>query len=119
MKSYDLQMEISGSTAMWTRPDTGSSPVSYVAPTFSANENHLSILAPFLPIIQTLHLTARIEQDKNGFYAHCPVFKGCHTQGETMEETCKNLQEATSLYLETLTAQEIKDCMNDQTGRAQ
>jgi CRISPR-associated protein Cas5d len=36
MKPYPLQLEISGPTAMWTRPDTGSSPVSYVAPTFSA-----------------------------------------------------------------------------------
>jgi CRISPR-associated Cas5-like protein len=36
MKPYALQLEISGPTAMWTRPDTGSSPVSYVAPTFSA-----------------------------------------------------------------------------------
>ena len=36
MKPYLIQLEISGPTAMWTRPDTGSSPVSYVAPTFSA-----------------------------------------------------------------------------------
>ena len=36
MKFYSVQLEISGPTALWTRPDTGSSPVSYVAPTFSA-----------------------------------------------------------------------------------
>jgi CRISPR-associated Cas5-like protein len=36
MKTYPVQMEISGATAMWPRPDTGSSPVSYVAPTYSA-----------------------------------------------------------------------------------
>lgn len=36
MNTYPLQLEISGPTALWTRPDTGSSPVSYVAPTFSA-----------------------------------------------------------------------------------
>jgi CRISPR-associated protein Cas5d len=29
-------LEISGDTAMWTRPDTGDSPVSYPAPTYSA-----------------------------------------------------------------------------------
>lgn len=34
--SYPIEMEISGTTAMWTRPDTGDSPVSYPAPTFSA-----------------------------------------------------------------------------------
>ncbi len=36
MNPYLIQLEISGPTALWTRPDTGSSPVSYIAPTFSA-----------------------------------------------------------------------------------
>lgn len=36
MKSYSIEMEVSGATAMWTRPDTGDSPVSYPVPTFSA-----------------------------------------------------------------------------------
>jgi len=34
--AYPISMEIAGSTAMWTRPDSGDSPVSYPAPTFSA-----------------------------------------------------------------------------------
>ena len=34
--NYPVQMEIAGHTAMWTRPDTGDSPVSYPAPTYSA-----------------------------------------------------------------------------------
>lgn len=34
--SYPIQLEISGNTAMWTRPDTGDCPVSYPAPTYSA-----------------------------------------------------------------------------------
>lgn len=36
MKTYSIQMEVSGPTAMWTRPDTGDAPVSYPMPTFSA-----------------------------------------------------------------------------------
>lgn len=36
MKKYLIQMEMSGPTAMWTRPDTGDSPVSYPLPTYSA-----------------------------------------------------------------------------------
>lgn len=36
MNSYEIALEISGTTAMWTRPDTGDCPVSYPAPTFSA-----------------------------------------------------------------------------------
>lgn len=35
-KRYQVQMEIAGNTAMWTRPDSGDSPVSYPAPTYSA-----------------------------------------------------------------------------------
>jgi len=35
-KKYSVALEISGPTAMWTRPDTGDSPVSYPAPTYSA-----------------------------------------------------------------------------------
>lgn len=36
MKKYELSLEIAGPTAMWTRPDTGDAPVSYLAPTYSA-----------------------------------------------------------------------------------
>jgi len=35
-KRYEVRLEISGPTAMWTRPDTGDAPVSYPAPTWSA-----------------------------------------------------------------------------------
>ena len=33
---YPITMEIAGNTAIWTRPDTGDSPVSYPVPTYSA-----------------------------------------------------------------------------------
>ena len=36
MKDYSIKLEVSGATAMWTRPDTGDHPVSYPAPTYSA-----------------------------------------------------------------------------------
>jgi CRISPR-associated protein Cas5d len=36
VNSYEIALEISGTTAMWTRPDTGDCPVSYPAPTYSA-----------------------------------------------------------------------------------
>ena len=35
-RTYNIQLEISGPTAMWTRPDSGDCPVSYPAPTYSA-----------------------------------------------------------------------------------
>lgn len=36
MKIYGICLEVAGSTAMWTRPDTGDAPVSYPVPTWSA-----------------------------------------------------------------------------------
>lgn len=36
MKTYPISLEIAGPSAMWTRPDTGDAPVSYLAPTYSA-----------------------------------------------------------------------------------
>ena len=35
-KAYEIAMEVAGNTAMWTRPDSGDSPCSYPAPTYSA-----------------------------------------------------------------------------------
>lgn len=42
-----------------------------------------------------------IEQDEDGvFVASVPAIPGCHTQGETYEETLKNIKEAIGLCLE-------------------
>jgi len=38
MKRYEISCEISGPTAMWTRPDTGDVPVSYPAPADAADK---------------------------------------------------------------------------------
>lgn len=35
-RSYPITMEVAGNTALWTRPDSGDSPCSYPAPTYSA-----------------------------------------------------------------------------------
>lgn len=34
--AYDVQFEVEGPAAMFARPDTGSTPISYPVPTFSA-----------------------------------------------------------------------------------
>ena len=34
IKDYHISMEVEGSTAIWTRPDAGDSPTSYIAPTY-------------------------------------------------------------------------------------
>jgi len=43
-----------------------------------------------------------IEQDKNGYFAYVPELKGCHSQGDSMEEVMKHIKEAVDLYLSTL-----------------
>lgn len=41
---------------------------------------------------------------EGGYVAMVPALPGCHTQGETLEETEKNVREAIALYLESLAA---------------
>jgi predicted RNase H-like HicB family nuclease len=41
---------------------------------------------------------------EGGYVALVPALPGCHTQGETLEETERNVKEAITLYLESLTA---------------
>jgi predicted RNase H-like HicB family nuclease len=47
-----------------------------------------------------------IEKDKYGYYAFCPELKGCHTQGDSLDEILENIKEAIQLYLETLSPEE-------------
>ena len=48
---------------------------------------------------------------EGGFIAFVPALSGCHTQGETFEETESNVREAIELYIESITAdnKEIPD----------
>ncbi|MBK9275014.1 MAG: type II toxin-antitoxin system HicB family antitoxin [Flavobacteriales bacterium] len=43
-----------------------------------------------------------IEHDKDGYFAYVPELKGCHSQGDSMEEVMKNIKEAIDLYWSTL-----------------
>jgi len=44
-----------------------------------------------------------VQKDETGGYiAFVPSLPGCHTQGETLKELLKNVEEAIELYLETL-----------------
>lgn len=42
------------------------------------------------------------EVPEGGYVAFVPTLPGCHTQGETIEETETNIKEAIELYLESL-----------------
>ncbi|MBI1791997.1 MAG: type II toxin-antitoxin system HicB family antitoxin [Acidobacteria bacterium] len=39
---------------------------------------------------------------EGGYVAFVPALPGCHTQGETLEETERHVKEAIALYLESL-----------------
>jgi predicted RNase H-like HicB family nuclease len=41
---------------------------------------------------------------EGGYVAFVPALPGCHTQGETLEDTERNVKEAIALYLESLVA---------------
>ncbi len=53
-----------------------------------------------------------IEKDEYGYYAFCPELKGCHSQGDSLDEVLENIKKATQLYLETLSPQEIHDYLS-------
>ena len=55
-----------------------------------------------------------IEKDEHGFYAWCPELKGCHSQGQTLDEALANIREAIELYLETLTEEERNTALSQQ-----
>jgi predicted RNase H-like HicB family nuclease len=44
------------------------------------------------------------QASEGGYVAFVPALPGCHTQGETVEETERNVKEAIALYLESLAA---------------
>ena len=41
-----------------------------------------------------------LDEDGNGYFADCPSLPGCHSQGDTWEETLTNIKEAIELWLE-------------------
>ncbi len=44
------------------------------------------------------------QASEGGYVAFVPALPGCHTQGETLEETESNVKEAIAPYLESLAA---------------
>ena len=54
---------------------------------------------------QAYNYTALLEkEEEGGYHVFCPMLKGCHSQGDTFEETIENMTEAIELYLESLIA---------------
>ena len=53
-----------------------------------------------------------IEKDKYGYYAFCPELKGCHSQGDSLDEVLENIKEAIQLYIETLSPTEREEYLS-------
>lgn len=52
-----------------------------------------STISHSLPIV--------MERDEGGMYVvECPVFSGCYTQGKTLDEALRNIQEVIALVCE-------------------
>ena len=55
-----------------------------------------------------LHLPITIETDEDGYYiVSCPLFKGCHSYGETIDEALENIREVIEMCLEETKAEEL------------
>jgi predicted RNase H-like HicB family nuclease len=50
---------------------------------------------------KTLHLPILVEQDEDNLYiVSCPVFKGCHSYGYTIDEALSNIKEVIDICIE-------------------
>ncbi len=50
---------------------------------------------------KTLHLPILVEQDEDNFFiVSCPVFKGCHSYGSTIDEALSNIKEVIDMCIE-------------------
>jgi len=51
--------------------------------------------------VKKLHFPIMIEIDEDGYFiVSCPVFKGCHSYGETIDEALENIKEVIEMCLE-------------------
>jgi len=58
--------------------------------------------------MKKLHLPIIIEIDEDGYYiVGCPLFKGCHTYGGTIDEALENIKEVIQMCLEETDVEEI------------
>ncbi len=58
--------------------------------------------------MKKIHFPVIIEMDEDGYYiVSCPLFKGCHSYGETIEEALENIREVIEICLEETEIEEL------------
>ncbi len=51
--------------------------------------------------MKKIHLPIIVEIDEDGYYiVSCPLLKGCHSYGETIDEALENIREVIDMCLE-------------------
>ncbi len=51
--------------------------------------------------MKKLYLPIIVEQDEDRYYiVSCPMFKGCHSYGKTVDEAIENIREVVEMCLE-------------------
>jgi len=58
--------------------------------------------------MEKLHLPIIIEMDEDEYYiVSCPLFRGCHSYGKTIDEALKNIREVIEMCLEETKVEEL------------
>jgi len=58
--------------------------------------------------MRKLHLPIIIEMDEDGYYiVSCPLFKGCHSYGETVDEALENIRDVIEMCLEETKVEDL------------
>ncbi len=60
--------------------------------------------------MEKLHLPIIIEMDEDNYYiVSCPLFKGCHSYGKTIDEAMENIREVIEMCLEEIKIEELNE----------
>ncbi len=58
--------------------------------------------------MEKLHLPIIIEMDEDEYYiVSCPLFRGCHSYGETIDDSLENIREVIEMCLEETKVEEL------------
>jgi predicted RNase H-like HicB family nuclease len=58
--------------------------------------------------MKVYHLPVVVEVDEDGYFiVSCPVFKGCHSYGKTIDEALVNLKEVVAICVEEQPSAEL------------
>lgn len=58
--------------------------------------------------MRKLHLPIIIEMDEDEYYiVSCPLFRGCHSYGKTINEAMENIREVIEMCLEETKVEEL------------